>query len=229
MHRGGLFSDVSPGKNIFHFQKLFTLPPLCNPLKTYLFVLLIFLPSALSLINQNKNNMKKLLVIFSAACILLLGSCSNKKEGGGMSETAKKNKDANDAILKMFESGDLSKIGDYIAIDAVDHAGPKGDIVGLDSIKAYFNQMGQMMTNMKNEIVKTLADDEYVMSWVKGTATAKVDLPEWNMKAGQSHGGNSVEVSRFKDGKAVEHWSFVDPMEMMKMMAPPPPPAKDSM
>ncbi len=165
--------------------------------------------------------MKKLLFIISAGFFCLLISCNSKKEGG-MSATAKKNLEANEAIVKMFESGDWSKVGDYIANDAVDHAGPKGDIVGLDSIKAYFNQMGQMMTNMKNEIVKTLADDEYVMCWLKGSATAKMDLPEWGMKAGQSHTGNSVEVARFKDGKVVEHWSFVDPVEMMKMMAPPP-------
>src|SRR5687768_16137873 len=128
--------------------------------------------------------MKKLLFILSAGVIFLLSSCESKKESGGMSEAAKKNKEANDAIVKMFETGDFSKVGDYIAQDAVDHAGPKGDIVGLDSIKANFNMMGQMMTNMKNEIIKTLADDEYVMCWMKGSATAKVDIPEWGMKAG---------------------------------------------
>jgi hypothetical protein len=34
---GRLFLQVMyPGKNNFHFQKLFTLPPLCKPLKPYL-------------------------------------------------------------------------------------------------------------------------------------------------------------------------------------------------
>lgn len=144
-----------------------------------------------------------------------------------MSDTAQKNMEANNAILKMFETGDWSKVGDYIATDAVDHSGPKGDIVGLDSLKAYFASMGQMMTNMKNEIVKTVGDEEYVMSWVKGSATAKVDMPEWGLKAGQSHGGNSVEVSKFKDGKVVEHWSFVNANEMMQMMGGAQPPKKD--
>lgn len=30
---------------------------------------------------------------------------------------------------------------------------------------------------------------------------------------------NGVEVVRFKDGKAVEHWAFMDAREIMKMMA----------
>jgi len=28
----------------------------------------------------------------------------------------------------------------------------------------------------------------------------------------------SLDVSKFKDGKAVEHWVFMDPKEMMAMM-----------
>lgn len=178
--------------------------------------------------------MKQLLFTLCAAVFFFVVSCnSEKKEAtGGMSDAAKKNIEANNAIMKMFETGDWSKVGDYIANDAVDHAGPKGDITGLDSIRAYFDQMGQMMTNMKNDIIKTVADDEYVMCWVKGSATAKVDLPDWGMKAGQSHTVNSVEVSKFRDGKVMEHWSFVDANEMMQMMGggqqPKMEPAKDS-
>lgn len=144
-----------------------------------------------------------------------------------MSEKAKKNMAVNDAIMKMFETGDMSKMSDYIAADGVDHSGPKGDIVGIDSIRAFFVQMSQMMTNMKNDIIKTVADDEYVMCWVKGGGTAKVDMPEWGMKAGESHTGNSVEVSKFKDGKVTEHWSFVDANEMMQMMSGEKPAATD--
>ena len=162
--------------------------------------------------------MKKISFFIAAFALCAFISCSEKKEAG-VSDATKKNLEANDAIMKMFETGDWSKVGDYIATDAVDHAGPNGDAVGLDSIKANFNQMSAMMTNMKNEVRKTLADDEYVMSWVKGGGTAKVDLPAWGMKAGQSHSSNSVEVSRFKDGKVVEHWSFVDAVEMMQMMS----------
>jgi predicted SnoaL-like aldol condensation-catalyzing enzyme len=162
--------------------------------------------------------MKKFSLVLSVAAFCFLISCSSKKTEGGMSEAAKKNVEANDAIMKMFETGDYSKAGDYLAADAVDHAGPKGDIVGLDSIKAHFAHMGEVMTNMKNDVIKTLADDEYVMCWVKGSATARVDLPEWGMKAGDSHTGESVEVSKYKDGKCVEHWTFMNTAEMMKMM-----------
>lgn len=162
--------------------------------------------------------MKKYSFLFTAFLLLALASCESKKEAGATSDVAKKNIEANNAILKMFETGDWSKVGDYIANDAVDYAGEKGPIRGLDSIKAYFNEMSAVMTNMKNDVIKTLADDEYVMSWMKGSATAKVDIPSWGMKAGDTHTASSVEVSKFKDGKVIEHWSFMDAADMSKMM-----------
>ena len=164
--------------------------------------------------------MKKLLVIFSAGFILLLSSCSDKKEAGGMSDRAKKNLEACNAINKMFEAGDWSKIGDYIAADGIDHAGMNGDIKGLDAIKANFDQMGKMMGNFKNELVKEMADDDYVFQWMKETMTMKTD--GMGMKAGETHTMNAIEVSKFnKDGKATDHWSFIDWNDVMKMMPPP--------
>jgi predicted SnoaL-like aldol condensation-catalyzing enzyme len=171
--------------------------------------------------------MKKLFIILSAGFMCLLSSCNSKKEAGGMSDKAKKNLEASHAIAKMFESGDWSKLGDYIAADGIDHAGMKGDVVGLDSIKAAFAEMGKMMGDFKNETVKEIADDDYVFQWMKETSTMKVDA--MGMKAGSTNTMNAIEVSRFKDGKSVEHWSFVDWNDMMKMMPPPPAATMDTM
>jgi hypothetical protein len=30
----------------------------------------------------------------------------------------------------------------------------------------------------------------------------------------------SIELVKFRDGKAIEHWAFMQPQDMMKMMAP---------
>ena len=163
--------------------------------------------------------MKKLLFIFIGLAFLV--SCSDdKKEAGGMSEKAKKNLETNQAVTKMFEQGDWSKAADYIDKDAVDHgAGPTGgDIVGIDSIMANFNMMGEMMENFKVKVIKEFADDDYVMSWVEQSATAKMDIPEWGMKKGLESTYNTIEVSKFKDSKITDHWNFMTMADMMKMM-----------
>lgn len=153
--------------------------------------------------------------------LFALIACNSKTESGGMSEAAKKNMDTHHGVVKMFEAGDWSKAGDFIAKDAIDHgAGPTGgDVVGLDSIMANFNKMGEMMEPMKTKVIKELADDDYVMSWMEQSAVAKVDVPEWGMKKGVENTYNSIEVNKYKDGKIIEHWSFMSMADMMKMMS----------
>jgi predicted ester cyclase len=169
--------------------------------------------------------MKKLLVILSAVCICLFTSCSGKKEGG-MSATAKKNQEAMRGVTKCFDTKDFSKLGDYIAEDGIEHAGEKGDIKGLANMKAEFEKMVAGYENSTTEVIKELADDDYVMTWQRYKGTLKTD--QMGMKAGDKFDMSALEVAKFKDGKAVEHWTFMQPSDMMKMMPPPPPPAMDT-
>ena len=140
-----------------------------------------------------------------AAASLISFSCKNE---GGMSATAKKNLEVNDAIMKAYEAGDFSKMGDYIAADAVDHGGEMGDVKGLDSIIAEMKRYRGMVTDMKYISKKELADDEYVFTWA--TMECKMEGKPMKMSA--------IDVSKFKDGKAVEHWVYMDPKEMAQMM-----------
>jgi predicted ester cyclase len=160
--------------------------------------------------------MKKFFFILAVVVLNSLIACNS--DAGGMSATAKKNKEVNDAITKAYEAGDFSKMGDYIAADAVDHGGQAGDVKGLDNIVAEMKKYHEQMPDMKSETIRTMADDEYVMTWSKASGTAKTD--GMGMKAGQKMEMTSVDVAKFKDGKAVEHWIFMDPNDMMKMMTP---------
>jgi len=162
--------------------------------------------------------MKKLLI----SAVGLLAVCfyfSCNTASSGTSDRAKKNLDNTNAVVKMFETGDFSKTGDYIASDAVDHSGPNGEIKGVDNIKAMFNQYGGMMTNVKNEIVKELADDDYAMIWLKQSWTAKGDDPQMGLKNGETGHMETIEVTKHNaDGKVTDHWGFMSMNQMMEMM-----------
>lgn len=151
------------------------------------------------------------------AMICYCTSCNSKPEGG-LSATAQKNLDANHGIVQCFDSKDFSKLGDYIAADAVDHSGENGDIKGLDSIKAALTKEMAGIDGMKTEYIKELADDDYVMSWEHFTGT--VTTPMMGLKAGDKFDMQEIEVSKFKDGKAVEHWGMMEPAQIMKLMGP---------
>jgi ketosteroid isomerase-like protein len=150
------------------------------------------------------------IVVISSCCI----SCNNQQ--AGPSAATQKNLDAMHAVTQAFDTKDFSKIGDYIAADAVDHAGENGDIKGIDSIKAQFVKWTAEMDNGKTVVIKELADDEYVMSWVNDSGTYKTD--GMGHKAGDTFSVQAIEVAKFKDGKVTEHWTMMSPTEVMKMM-----------
>lgn len=159
--------------------------------------------------------MKKLFFALSAICLCALLSCSGGNSGG-MSATAKKNLDACNGINAAILSGDVSKLGDYIATDAVDHSGGKGDVKGLDNIKAELATIHNTSTDMKMETIKELADDDYVFQWQRFSGTAST--ADMGMPVGTKYDMTAIEVSKMKDGKAIEHWEFMSPSDMMKMM-----------
>jgi SnoaL-like polyketide cyclase len=159
--------------------------------------------------------MKKYLSMLAVAVICCCLSCNNKNESG-VSAVTQKNLDAMHAISHSFETKDFSKLGDYIAADAVDHAGEKGDVKGLDSMKAEFIKEEALMNDEKTETIKELADDQYVMSWMHYTAVMKID--GMGHRAGDTVDMKSLEVAKFVDGKAVEHWTFMEPGDVVKMM-----------
>ena len=159
--------------------------------------------------------MKKFLVILFVATICFLTACNEKAAtSSGTSDAARKNLDAFHAVDNAFQTGDLSRIDSVVSSDFVDHT-PKGD-KGRDSLKTMITMMKKAGT-MKSETKKEFADDEYVMAWMRWTGTSDGSIPD--LPAGPFE-MDGIEVVRFKDGKAVEHWAFMDVRELMKMMGP---------
>ena len=159
--------------------------------------------------------MRKLVFTALAAAICFLISC-NSKESGGMSEKAKKNLDASHVVSDAFMSGDPSKIDDVVAPDFVDHT-ERGDM-NRDSLKAMITMMKTMgPADMKMTQMKEFADDDYVFSEMEFTGTSNGQM---GMPAGP-YDVHAIQVIRFKDGKAVEHWEYMRTADMMKMMQQP--------
>ncbi len=156
--------------------------------------------------------MKKNLFAIIAAAPLFLISCSNEKTESKESSAAQKNLEAVHVVTKAFETGDISRIDSVIADDFVDHT-DMGD-KNRDSLKAMITTMHSKMPDMKFDAVKELADDDYAMSWMKftGTSDGSMGMPKGPVDM------NEIDVVKFKNGKATEHWAFMDMQEMMKMM-----------
>ncbi len=156
--------------------------------------------------------MRKYFLFILCFSALVYIPCANLLAQGKVKNNRDRNLAATHVISDAFGSGDVSKIDAVVASDFVDHT-DRGDM-GRDSLKAMIKMWKAASKDAKTEIIKELADDEYVFSWMRFTGSSDGSM---GMPAGP-YDMKSIEVVRFKDGKAVEHWGFMEPRDMMKMM-----------
>lgn len=153
--------------------------------------------------------MKKILFGLSAILCCILISCSNE---GGSAKNITTSRD----IFNGIETGDTAKLSS-IATDAVDHAGPYGDVTGGDSIKGMLAQIHTHIKDLKIEIINDVASGDYVYTWNRWTGTALDSsmgfIPD------RAFNVTGVDIVKFRDGKAVEHWGFVDQKDVIAMRA----------
>ena len=169
--------------------------------------------------------MKKIFISAFAGLLCLCISCNNPATTTDNDNKAQQEKNiaASDAVAKAFQTGDVSAIDSVITDDFIDHT-DRGDKIGRDSLKAMVKFVHANFSDMKMEKVRDVADGDYVYSWMtySGTSDGSMGMPKGPYKM------SMIELSKFKDGKAVEHWSFMDNQDVAKMM-PQPQPAMNNM
>jgi predicted ester cyclase len=119
-------------------------------------------------------------------------------------------------VYRAIETGDVSKLDKIIDKNIIDHAGPHGDMVGLDSTKMMFKEMHDHISNLKFESIANATGGDYHFNLVRLTGTTNSEY--MGMPANTPIDMTSVNVIKIKNGKAVEHWRYSDPHQMMQMM-----------
>ena len=160
--------------------------------------------------------MKTIFLAAFTGLIFIGTSCDSKNESASaMNDKAQKNIVASDAISKAFETGDVSKIDSFVSVEFIDHT-DHGDKKGGDSLKTMIKYFYSNFKNTKAEKIREVADGDLVWSWMHYTGTS---VGSEAMAKGP-YDLKGIEITKFKDGKAVEHWGFMDMQDMMKMMPP---------
>jgi predicted SnoaL-like aldol condensation-catalyzing enzyme len=128
------------------------------------------------------------------------------------SSWSQKNLEAAHIVTKAFTTGDISQIDIAVTPNFIDHTG-MGD-AGRDSLKAMIIAMHIQFPDIKNEIIKEMADNDYAFLLVrsKGTSNGEMGIPAGPFEM------NEIEVLKFKNGKITEHWAYLQFKDIMKMM-----------
>ena len=99
-------------------------------------------------------------------------------------------------LLKVFESGDVTPLDGIISPDFINHTAGGDDRIGIENLRTMVRGFHANFKPNKIEIVRQLVDNEYVADWVKFIGENPKMIIE------------GIEMTRYKDEKAIEHWFF---------------------
>jgi predicted ester cyclase len=159
--------------------------------------------------------MRKIVTYILPVFLLFIYSCS---QGNMKNAQTEQNEKAMYKILGAFDRGDTAALDTLLAQNIIDHQidTTMTSDRGSEAVKKFALMYHSAFPNMKSTIhfIAASGDTVAAMMTSKGTQTGEfMGIPSTNKVMSMS----GVDVVRFKDGKAVEHWGFLDPIEMMKM------------
>jgi predicted ester cyclase len=160
----------------------------------------------------------------AVAAAFSLSACN--KGGGGAADAAKMRTDsiikANiagyDAVSQMILSGKMDDMGKYIADNYTEHQMPPGMKPGLAGLKEHMMMMKTAYPDMKWTHDHIIADTN--MIWAHFTMTGTNTGPWMGMPpTGKKVNFQGVDIIKLgPDGKATDHWGYIDEMTMMSQL-----------
>lgn len=158
--------------------------------------------------------MKKIMIAPAALLLCFFVSCNTKESTTTTNSDTEKMNAKSKAVYRAIETGDASGLDSVMADDVIDHEGP-GDMKGKDAVKSFLAGISKHVKNPKFDIVAQAYNGEYHFTWVKLTGTALDSTMGW--PANSAINSSWVDIVKVKDGKAVEHWGFMDADEAHAM------------
>jgi predicted ester cyclase len=188
---------------------------------------------------------KYIFSLLTATALVLLAACgapaqpaADKAKAEEMKADSAKhaqleaNKESMKKIFTMFETGKTEGIESIVADNIVSHVEPMPGMTstGLQLLKETITASHAMWPDAKWAITSMVAEGDMVFAHYHMTGTVAPNSMGPGMPAeSKSVDMNGVDIARFENGKAVEHWGYWEEMKMMQqlgMMPPPGEPAK---
>ncbi|HEY0895533.1 MAG TPA: ester cyclase [Sphingobacteriaceae bacterium] len=136
-----------------------------------------------------------------------------------MQDAAARNKAAAIKIISAFDNGDVNAFDALIAQDVKSHSEmpPGMKSTGLEAVKEMCKMNKTAFPDMKSQVhtVASAGDTVMIFYTSEGTNTGSLyGQPATNKKIKV----DGVDIIRFQNGKAVEHWGVFDSMKMMMQL-----------
>ena len=130
--------------------------------------------------------------------------------------------DANMVLMKKFykevvNMGKVDLMDQLCAADFIEHEEIPGFEPNREGVKKMFKAYRAAFPDLKFEVNMMFAKGDKVVTYITMSGTQKgpfMDMPA----SGKKFSAKGIDILRFKDGKAVEHWGVTDTMAMMQQL-----------
>lgn len=122
-----------------------------------------------------------------------------------------------EAIVRIWEEGDLSYIDENFADDYLLHELSQEDIIGPEGFKEYVRMFRTAFPDLEGELTDIIVEGDTAAARYSFRGTHEGEL------LGVAPTGKSVEVTgmgffRFEDGKRKEDWFYDDVLGLMRQL-----------
>jgi len=120
-------------------------------------------------------------------------------------------------LEEVVNRGNVAVIDELSGADFVDHQAPPGVPPNKDGIKIFITIFRAAFPDLHYTLDDSIAEGDRVVQRTTAHGTMKGDF--MGMPAsGKSATWSEIHITRFENGKAVEHWAVVDQLGMLAQL-----------
>ena len=116
-------------------------------------------------------------------------------------------------VYQVLNTGNMEQADEVLASNAVSHEVPPG----LDGWKQYYTDFRTAFPDLRFQIMDTISEGDTVVCRCLMRGTHEGDFMGIPATGKKIH-ITGVDIARFRDGKAVEHWAYYDELGMMRQL-----------
>jgi predicted ester cyclase len=118
---------------------------------------------------------------------------------------------------EVINRGNVSVIDELSGANFVDHQAPPGVPPTPEGIKAYITMFRAAFPDLHYTLEDSIAEGDRVVQRTTAHGTMKGDFMGMSA-SGKSATWSEIHITRYMDGKAVEHWAVVDQLSMLAQL-----------
>lgn len=127
------------------------------------------------------------------------------------------------ALAKRFyegavNEGDFDLIDELFAENFVEHEAFPGLSAGREGVRQFFSMMHSAFEGFRMDVEDMIAEGDRVVARIMITGTHSGEFMDI-AGTGATINVRAIDIIRFADGKAVEHWGVTDRLSMMEQLA----------